>query len=346
VSGERLTRGGAALAIVGVAGVFSIAACGKIVGGGSDDVQGASAPGVHSVAKPTGPPSASPAASAAAPAPASSPVAAAASSADAAKITELTRTVVMADKVGDICRDKLSAKFVMTVFKTVKRCEGTWDDGDDTDQSDEVTGVEVSNVKVSGSAATATVTELYPVSGNVIGTWAFLRAGQTWRVAAWGADYLRSGFHNMFGPGYRSDGPEDPLGYPAVRTCLSGKLDRFSDADMANFGFGVFREDKVVLQEFQRDVMSCARVPDAEGVTTLRRLFEVGLRKGMKPTSEAAFNCVTHRLRKTISDAEIVRGTQSWQKTGVYPPELLRRAYRAGYDCAAELAKAPATRST
>jgi hypothetical protein len=330
LTGRSLTRATAALAIVGVASVFSVAACG-IVGGGSDDVQD-TATGTHAAVTPAPTTTAPPVT-----APAAVPT-------DAATITALARTVVLADKVGDICREKLSAKFVMTVFKTVQRCERNWDSGDDKDQSDDATGVTVSNVRVSGVAGTATVTELYP-SGNVTGTWAFFRVGKSWRVAAWGTDYLRSGFRNMFGPGYRSEGAEDPLGYPVVRTCLSGKLDRLSDADMDTFGYGMFRADKAVVQQLQRDVMTCARVRDAEGVTTLRRLFEVGLRKGMKPGSEAAFTCVTQRLRKTITDDQILAGSEAWQKTGVYPPDMVRAAGRAGYDCAGEAAKASPTRS-
>lgn len=341
--GESLTRASAALAIVSVAGVFSVGACGKIIGG-SDDTANTSAPGVHA-ARPSGSPAASTAATPAAAAPGPDAVVIA-SPADATKITELTRTVVLADKVGDICREKLSAKFVMTVYKTVRRCERTFIDKDD-DTSDDATGVTLSNIRVSGSAATAAVTLHGGDSEGTTGTWAFLRAGDQWRIAAWGMDFLRSGwtFTN-----YTADGPEDPLGYPVVQTCLTGKFNRMSDADLEKLTYAVFRHDKTAIADLQQRITTCARVPDAQGVTTLRRLFEIGVQKGLKksgaPNSDAAFACITQRLRKTVTDDEIAKGTAAWQKTGVYPPEMLRKAFRAGFDCADELAKASATRST
>jgi hypothetical protein len=341
---ESLSRASVALAIVSVAGVLSVAACG-VVGGGSDDAADTSATGVHRSERPSTQPSAttgvvpSPGAASPAGVPLASP-------ADVATITELTRTVVVADKVGDICREKLSAKFVMTVYKTVTRCERKWIDKDDTDHSDDATGVSLSNIRVSGSAATAAVTLHGGDSEGITGTWAYLRAGDRWRIAAWGVDFLRS---NWTFTNYKADGPADPLGYPVVQSCLTNKFAQMSDAGFESFAYAVARDDKAAILGLQQDVMTCARVPDAEGVSTLRRLFEIGVRKGLKKTgadSDAAFACVTQRLRKSVSDDEIAKGTAAWEKTGVYPPEMLHKAFRAGYDCAAELAKVPATRST
>lgn len=311
----------------------ALIAVGACTGGGAD------------TAKPSGlvgtTPGAVPAAAATAAAPSDPVPTETAPSADAAALTELTRAVVLADKVGDICREKLSAKFVMTVFKTIARCKRTWLDHDE--KADAPTGVAVSDIRVRGAAATATVTLRGGAAEGVTGTWAFLRADDVWRVAAWGVDFRRSGY--KFDT-YRPDGPEDPLGYPAVQTCLTAKFEAMSDDAFTKLDNGLNREDKRAVLRLQEDVLDCARVPDAEGITTFRRLFEVGVRKGMKTVPDATFDCVTQRLRKTLPDEEIIKGTAAWQKTGVYPPDLRRKAFRAGYDCAAKLAKLPATTST
>lgn len=313
----------AGLAMGGVAAAFSLAGCGLVGSGSADDVQGA-APSTSTAVQPTAP--------------------AATAATDTATITELARTVILADQVGDICREKLSAKFVATVYRTVARCEKTWVDPDDKDTADDPTGVSVSDARVNGDVATAVITLQGGEVEGVSGTWAFLRAEETWRVAAWGIDFLRSSFSF---DSYRSDGPEDPLGYPAVKNCLSDKLERRSDAAFRTFAYGLARQNRNTIGRLQADVMTCARVPDADGVTTLRRLFEVGVRQGMKsttPGSEAVYDCVVQRLRKTLSDDDVADGTLAWQKTGVYPREMLQRAYRAGFDCAAAAPTAPATK--
>jgi len=342
VLGESLTRASAALAIVSVAGVLSVGACG-VLPGGSDDVQGtgAASPAAPTGTKPSPASAARPGASTAAPGsafPAAAP-------ADAAGITELTRTVVLADKVGDICREKLSAKFVMTAFKTVKRCERTWDDGDDSDASERITGVTVSDIRVSGLAATARVTEVYGDARRVSGTWAFLRAGRQWRVAALGVDFLRAGLASEFGPGYRADGPMDMFGYPTTRTCLTGKFARLSDDAFTNFAYGIMREDKTVVATFQHDALACAAVPDAHGVSALRYLIELGMRQSLEAKGMSKLlDCATGKERRTISDAAILAAYERFLKTHTYPPDFLRQAFHIGAECAAEAATAPPTK--
>jgi hypothetical protein len=311
---------------VGAAGVLTLSACGPL-GGGSDGATSTAAKAAPAAtalpsagAKPAVPPAAA--------------LGAPASAADAAEITSLTRTVVLADKVGDICRKKLSAKFVSTTFRTVARCERTWIDKTDKDKSDDVTGVDLSNIRVSGSAATAAVTLHGGSSEGTSGTWAFLRDGNRWLLAAWGVDFLRSSWDFT---GYKSDGPDDPLGYPAVQTCLTDKFRHMSDKAFEGFANAVTRDDKVAYRAFGRDVTSCTRVPDAEGVTTVRRLFEVGLKQGLEKQNLARLaDCVTHRLRTTITDDDLVEAQEQVMSGGAYPTWINQRGVRAKEACASE----------
>jgi hypothetical protein len=307
------------------------------VGGGSDDLADVAAPGASAGARATTQPRAAASAGASPVAsPSGTPAASAGSGADVARITELTRTVMLSGKPADICRDKLSAKFVMTAFTSVKRCARTWN-GD----SDKPTGVSVSGVRVNGAAATATVA-VRGTSGTAAGTWAFLRAGQTWRVAAWGVDFLRARYRADFGPGYRPDGPTDMLGYPTLRTCLTTKLDRLGDAALTDLSFAIMRRDAAATKAFQQDVLACAAVPDGDGVSTLRHLTEIGIRQSLEAKGMGALlDCVTAQERRTISDAEILAAYDRYLRTQTYPPEFMREAFRIGYDCAAQAAAAP-----
>ena len=284
------------------AGLLSLGAC----GGGSEDDAAAPTP--------------APAAITAAPVP----------TGDDAKITDLARSVLLSQRSPDLCREKFSAKFVRTVFRSVAKCEGALGKKD-KDPSDDTVDVQVSEIKVNGLAATATVTEYMRDQDSASGTWAFLRAGDEWRVAAWGVDYLRSGFRTVFGPNYRSSGVDDLLGDPATRSCVGAWVEQRPDASFTRLAHGIVRADKRFLNQLRERVASCAAVPDASGISPLRRVFENHLRTAATKAGRPELaDCTIRRTRVGITD-EHLTGVQRMSK----PPAWLdRRLKNIGLDCA------------
>lgn len=271
---------------------------------------------------------------AAAPVVSPAPVAAAspAATGDAAKITELARAVVRAQTVGDICREKFSAKFVTTVFGSVATCEAAWSPDDPADRTQDAT---VSDIRVDGLAATATVTEVGGEWDGAGGTWAFIRAGDTWRIAAWGVDYLRAAFRAYFGPDHLSTDPGNLLSDPAVSACVSDKVQRPKDKAFTRFTYRLFRGDARAAAALNEYLLSCAVVPASDGITPLRRTFEVGVKRGAERGGRPELaGCVARRLRTAISDQELIEATTGFLATGKYPKPLQRRVDHVSLDCA------------
>lgn len=290
------------------AGLLSLAAC----GGGGDDGNAAPTP--------------VPATSTAAPAP----------TGDGEKITDLARYVILKQRAPDVCREKLSAKFVQTVFRSVATCEGALG-AKDKDPSDDTVDVQVSQIKVSGLAATARITEYMRDQDSATGTWAFLRAGGEWRVAAWGVDYLRSGFRTIFGPNYRPSGVDDLLGDPATRACAGEWVEQRPDASFTRLAYGIFRADKRALNQLREQIASCASVPDASGISPLRRVFEHHLRAGAaKAGWPDLADCTIRRTRVGITDQNLTEV----QRLSKPPAWLDRRLKNIGLDCALDQVRA------
>lgn len=323
LAGASFGRASAAVAIVGVAGVMSIAACGIVGTGGSDGTQ---ATGTTRTASP-----------------AASPSGSAASPADAAKITDLARYVVLTDTgANTLCREKLSAKFVATVFHTVKRCRHAISpDAPDNKTQD----IRVTDIRVSGPAATATITEVGGEWADARGTWAFIRTGENWSVAAWGVDYLRSAFKAQYTTGYHPRQTGDLISDPTVRGCLSDKLQTLDDETFTAQAFGMFRGDKTALKTYSDFQGACELMPGPDGLSAVRRNFDAGLKAGATKAGNGGIaDCVSARLRKAISDREIQDLANSGRPAGDFPAKMLREITEAGQACAQETPASP-TRS-
>ena len=283
------------------AGLLSLAAC----SGGAD---AGTAPG--------------PVAAATTPAAAPAPVGA------EAKITELVRSVVLADTVGNICREKLSVRFVTTMFGSVSKCEAAWQDEAPTERA---TGATVSNIRVDGLAATATVTEQGGRHEGIRGTWGFIRVGEDWRTAAWGVDYLRSTFAGVFGAGQNSEQEGSLFHYPVVRTCFNEKVQRRSDAAFRGLVQRLMRDEAQATENVGDYLVACAGIRDRQGLTAMRRSFEVGVRRQTERDGVRHLaDCVTRRLRTTVSDRELgeLVMTREEGRTAIQ-----RRIRHAAFDC-------------
>lgn len=254
----------------------------------------------------------------------------AAATGDAAAITALARYVALSQESPALCRDKFSAKFVGTVYRSVTRCERAMRK-EDKDPSDDTVDVQVTDVKVSGLAATATITEYTRDKDSATGTWAFIRAGDEWRVAAWGVDYLRSGFRTVFGPHHTSKGVDDVLSHAPTRSCVGDWFERRDDASFTRLAYGLFRNDKRIVEQMQDQVVTCAAAPDATGVSALRRVFEHHLRADVtKKVGPEIAECGVRRTRAAITDEHLAEV----ERADKIPAWFERRLKNIGLDCA------------
>ncbi len=275
-------------------------------------------------------------------APAASPPAAAAPAAsgtplapgptdDAAEIVELARSVVTAQTVGDMCRMKFSAKFVTTVFGSVAKCEDAWNPDDPANRTRDA---KVSDVTVSGLAATARVTEVGGEWDGASGFWGFIRTDDGWRVAAWGVDYLRGAMRASFSPAHRRAQPGNLLGDAEVLTCLSNKLQRMDDPAFTRFVYGVFRSSDRSDNIIKDAMVACSLVRGKDGLTPLRRAFEVGVRRGAERGGMPHLaDCVARRLRTEITDEELTRAQDRFVAKGTWPGHLRSRVNDVSLAC-------------
>lgn len=283
------------------AGLLSVAAC-----GGSEDAG-------------TAPAQVAAATTAAA---ASAPVSA------EAKLTELVRSVVLADTVGNICRDKFSVRFATTMFGSISKCETAWAEEAPTERA---TGATVSDIQIDGLAATATVTEQGGRHEGIRGMWGFIRVGEDWRTAAWGVDYLRTMFAALYGPGGNSEQEESLFHYPAVRTCFNEKVQQRSDAAFRGLVQRLMRDEAQATEQVGKYLVACAGIRDRQGLTAMRRSFELGVqRQTERDGVRHLADCVTRRLRTSVSDRELGELVMTREEGRT---SISRRIRHATFDC-------------
>lgn len=249
---------------------------------------------------------------------------------DAAEITALVRSVLLADKVGNICRERVSTRFVTTVFRTVKKCEKSWVDEAPEDRP---TDVDVSNVRVNQLAATASIRQHGGAHEGAQGTWAFIRVDDGWRLADWGMDYLRSMVASLFQPENFADVEEGSLfSYPEVVSCFRRTLERQDDEEFRGSVHRMMREGQEAQQEFDRFLYPCSRMRDSSGLTALRRSFEVALRDENAKAGVAPLTaCISRRMRVSVPDdrlSQLLTAGDAGKKT------LHKRMRAALLDCA------------
>jgi hypothetical protein len=247
---------------------------------------------------------------------------------DEAKILDLARSVVTARSGDAICRTQLTDDFVSTVFGDIDTCESA---GADSKPEDDATGAAVTAIAVDGDSATAVVTEQGGAADGATGTWAFARDAAGWRVSDWQLDYLRSDFRAQFGPAYRADGPDDPFADAAVRGCVSDRFQGLADPEFRSTAYAILRgsdSGDTALAGWYYDCISAGNGGD--GISSLRRIFEDGLRQADQIPPKV-IECVVQTLRRTVTDQEIrAMGESGAAQT---PPAIQKRIQRATVDC-------------
>jgi hypothetical protein len=247
---------------------------------------------------------------------------------DQARITDLARFVVTAPTGDAMCSTQLASDFVSAVFGDVSTCRRA---GADNKPEDNATGATVSDIAVDGDSATAVVTEQGGAADGASGTWGFVRnAAAGWRVAEWRIDYLRAEFKAQFGPAYRSDGSDDPFGDATVRGCVSDRFQGLADPEFRATAYEILRGSDSGDEALKGWYYDCIASGKTQGVSTLRRIFEDGLRQADSIPPQV-IECVVQKLRKTVSDKEIrTMGESGAAKT---PPAIEKRIERATVDC-------------
>jgi hypothetical protein len=260
------------------------AGCG---GGGSSDTA------AHSSAAPTA------AATSTTGAPSPSATALAPSSgakADIAAITKLAKAID-SGKAATVCRTLMTPAMISATFGSVDNCIAD-------DEDDPTNGATVASVQVSGSTATAVVTDKGGSSDGATGTWHFERTGKTWRLAEWGVDYLRSQLDVNFGPRYRSSGADDPFHDAAYRLCFHDGMLAKDDATFRKIALGMETNHNTLTGQVFAPCAS--KAPD--GISPFRKTFETGVRDQLHafgaPTEAA--DCVVDKLRTALDEAVLI----------------------------------------
>jgi hypothetical protein len=242
---------------------------------------------------------AAPSATATSPVPSTgAPAPSSGSKADIAAITKLAKAID-AGKAATVCRTMLTPAMVKTVFGDLSTCLAA-DDGDEHP----TTGATVTAVQVSGARASAVVTDRGGSSDGATGTWHFERTGKTWRLAAWGVDYLRAQFDLKFGPRYRAEGAEDPFADTAYRMCIHDAFLAADDDTVQAVAYGLQQGRNTKTGP----LFATCSTKATGGTSPFRKSFEDGVRAQMHafgaPTEAA--DCVVDKLRTVLDEAVLI----------------------------------------
>ena len=219
------------------------------------------------------------------------------------EITALATYVVTVDNGKDVCASHLTSDFVQNMFGSMETCEKA--DSSSTDPSGHATGATVTNIKLRGNTATATVTDVGGDSDGATGTWSFAKGDdKVWRVSEWRADYLRANFQKAFGDHYKSTGADDPFTDAALRGCVTGRALDLDDAAFLNFAHQQFRSSDEATKLMLGFMGDCPSGTD--GVSALRALFEKGFRQSVSTSlAPDTTDCIVLGLRSALSDDDI-----------------------------------------
>jgi hypothetical protein len=214
---------------------------------------------------------------------------------DIAAITKLARAIETG-KAATVCRTLMTPAMITATFGTVDHCVAADDEPS--------TGAGVASVQVTGTTATAVVTDKGGSSSGATGTWHFERSGKTWKLTEWGVDYLRSRVSGNFGPKYSSTGADDPLAVSAYRFCVRDGMLAKDDPS--------FRRLTLEMQSDQNTLAGpvfaacAAKAPGGE--SPFRATFDKGVRDQLHafgaPTEAA--DCVVEKLRTALDEAVLI----------------------------------------
>ena len=237
---------------------------------------------------------------------------AAAGSDNAKAITALVDTIMAAKDPAAICQNSFTAGMVTTTFGSQSACTAEGGNGQGDDGG--ATKATVASVKVSGTTATATVTDANGDSKGATGTWTFRLVDKAWRLDEWGIDYLRSVTKITFGPDYQGE-TGDPLNNAAYRLCISKAMLAKDDAAFRTFAYALMSERPTGLGQV---FASCASKGPG-GESPFRAEVEKDLKEGFARVgvSSSVSKCIITKTR-SIDEAELIDGAMAGPTSEAY----------------------------
>lgn len=249
------------------------------------------------------------------------------------QITAVVTKAITTDDPEVKCVETVTEGFVKRVYKTLAQCRKA----ETPKQTDtpRPTGADAATVKVDGDTATALVRVKGGQADGAGGLIRFAKADGKWKVDDLDVTFLRSQLTKGLA---KADTTQDagPLADPTVRACVLKAFGALDDRTFKAIAFNGIAETPPDPR-FVSIVNTCTKVdakqpagdtsagdgPADTGpspVSGVRRQFEKGLRAsaGKSAAGRKKIDCVIEVLRKTATDAQIVReigkGTSEFRK--------------------------------
>jgi hypothetical protein len=241
---------------------------------------------------------------------------------DEAAITAVLTKAITSSDPEVRCVETVTPAFVTRIYKTVAACKTA--ETPKPDDSPKPTDAKVADVEVKDGRATASVTAIGGDTDGAHGGIDLAKNGDAWKVEDLSVEFLRSqlaqGFANAT---FTAD--DGPLTDPAFRTCLTKQLDALDDADFKAVAYNAIADTDDTDPRFLKAVTTC------QGETTtgtdsgdvpapsskVREQFEGGLRQSAEKdgTATKTIDCIVLKLRKSLSDDEILDATRNHTDT-------------------------------
>lgn len=247
-------------------------------------------------------------------------------------ITGVVKRAVVSKNPKVTCEEVTTKGFIRRVYGDVAQCLKAEKPKPDDHPP---TGVRVSNVKVDGDRATATVREQGGDTDGATGTIELRKEDGDWRIDDLGVDYLRSQVETGLGSGNQDAVFRDPR----VRRCTSKALTDLPDRDLKRVAYASISERPGSELEVTRVITPCLSVAGSGtgsgSASLLREKFEEGIARGLRKdgVSQATIGCINRELRSSISEQEIQQTATSGGKTG---PKLTQKVAAAITSCRAK----------
>jgi hypothetical protein len=255
--------------------------------------------------------------------------------ADLAAITQTANDVVIGTDSERVCTTLLSSRFVTDVFGDEQTCRTS--STKDTTTSTVPTGAAVVDLQIHGNTASAMVSQVGGPESGAAGPWSFERADKhaAWQVSGWSTAYVRSQFQQLLGPHYASGGAGDGLSDPAIRTCVSEKLQGLTDPSFLDVAHDIYRNGSSGKQRLRTFYYDCASTPGPDGTSALRRIFDDGIRNSNQ-LPDSLEQCMTLRLRDLVPDVQLRAMFEQDEGAGDVPPEIRSQVVQVTIQCARE----------
>jgi hypothetical protein len=246
---------------------------------------------------------------------------------DAKEIEAVTVKAVTTHDATIKCIETVTTNFVNTVYHNLPACKQ--EEAKNTGKPP--TGATVTDIKVSGDTATATVTDIGGDAAGASGQLSYAKEKGAWKVDDLSIGYLRS----ELTAGLKHGTAE--LADPKVRKCLGDGLGALPDTQLKTIAYdSIGGRDN---QDFLKIANGCLSQStaasgsgDATQVSALRKKFEEGITQSAKADgkSQTVIDCVNKELRTSISDADILAEVNNNGKTST---KLTKAAAVAIIDC-------------